>query len=119
MDLHPCLAQLELSLPVFAAHRIRKLQTTNRSIKCIDSQPDSPLRLKPLDKPAKLHLPRSQSPLPQGSGRASPAPQPGSLVTTLSAATPTTSPAITASPLNKQTVLTQASTGKKRLLNKT
>ena len=64
-DLHPCLADLEVSLPAFAAHRIRKLQTPKSLIEEIENHPPPSPRPKPLQKPIKLDLSLCQSVLPQ------------------------------------------------------
>jgi len=61
-ELHSRLADLELTLPAFAAHRIRKLQTPRQLIVELDSQPTpvSPLRH---DADAKPFVFRSHSPM--------------------------------------------------------
>ena len=45
-ELHPCLADLELKLPAFAAHRIRKLAVPRVLIEEIDTCPSPPPRPK-------------------------------------------------------------------------
>ena len=61
-QLHPCLADLELKLPTFAAHRIRRLQTPRQLIVELDSRPSevSPLRH---DDDVKPFVFRSLSPM--------------------------------------------------------
>ena len=39
-SLYPCLAEMELNLPAFVAHRVKKLQTQKKFIEEIDCQPE-------------------------------------------------------------------------------
>ena len=59
----PCMTDLELKLPAYAAHRVRKLQTSQPLIQEIDSQPESPGRPKPMPQ-NKPFVYRSHSPMP-------------------------------------------------------
>ena len=59
----PCMTELELKLPAYAAHRVRKLQTSQPLIEEIDSQPESPGRPKPMPH-NKPFVYRSHSPMP-------------------------------------------------------
>ncbi|XP_064649340.1 helicase domino-like isoform X3 [Lineus longissimus] len=60
-SLYPSLADLEVSLPAFAAHRIKKLQAQKPLIVEIDDQPDPPPRPKPIPLKSFLYS-RSSSP---------------------------------------------------------
>ena len=56
--LNMCIADLEMQLPAYAAHRTRKLQTPHKLIEEIDSSADIPPRLPKLKvKPGKLFTP--------------------------------------------------------------
>ncbi|CAH1801795.1 unnamed protein product, partial [Owenia fusiformis] len=70
LDLHPSLADMELQLPAFMAHRVKKLQTPRPLIEEIDSQPPPA----PRPRPVRLKF-RSASPAPKPgtpTGRSSP-----------------------------------------------
>ena len=62
-EMFPCMTELELKLPAYAAHRVRKLQTSQPLIEEIDSQPESPGRHKPMPH-NKPFIYRSHSPMP-------------------------------------------------------
>ncbi len=62
-ELFPCMAELELKLPAYAAHRVRKLQTPRPLIEEIDSQPEPAPRPQPLPR-NKPFVYRSVSPMP-------------------------------------------------------
>ncbi|XP_074640439.1 helicase domino-like isoform X2 [Tubulanus polymorphus] len=72
-SLYPCIADVELSLPAFAAHRIKKLQSPKRLIVEIDEQPLPAPRPKPVA--LKSFLMKNLAPptaMPTTAGRASP-----------------------------------------------
>ena len=93
-SVYPCLAETELRLPAFAAHRIKKLQTPRPLIEEIDLLPDPPKRPPKMAKPKPLQL-RCPSPL---TGRVSPLPRSGSPLGKQTSAKNTASPASSPAP---------------------
>ncbi|XP_071946523.1 helicase domino-like isoform X2 [Antedon mediterranea] len=105
-----CLADHELNLAAYAAHRIKQLQTPRPLIEEIDSLPEPPARPNKVRvKPGKLfsHIPSKET------GRASPSPTASTPVTTTTASatiTPATPVVRSASPAVSH-VLIKTSTG--------
>ena len=62
-SLYPNLAEMELRLPAYAAHRASKLAVGRKLIEEIDSAPETSPRPKPAEKSSRFVF-RSLSPLP-------------------------------------------------------